>query len=425
MQSKEARKKFKLADGLFREKKYSAALDLLDELDATFPNAKNVMYPKAMCLAKLGRPHEAHELCQKLKAIYNDPRADKLMEKLAAGAQPPPLPTAPGADMAFEPVDLNLDDISAPGGADPLGLDDLFAPKPAAPAAPPAPEPPSRKPLYIGLGIAGGVLLILLVSLPLIMGGGEQAEREAGGTPAAGQTAEAPAEIYWFDSYDNAMNASSEKSAPRLIFFYSADADSTRMMTETWKDQAVVHLMKGWTCIRVDVEADPETASNYEFESPPFTVVENDWGEPVFTRAGFLSALEFYEAVEPLDLQVFDLPEITLARVLLIIVVWIVQAAGSLYLTLLIVRKLPHDEFLKDIISVGLIGVAVSALWGACPCVGIIISIFILRSTYEMEFIDYIAFIAISAITGLFASVIWAAILGLPYSELLEFAGSY
>jgi len=439
MDASEARKKFELADELYRDKRYTEALTVLEKLDAAFPNAKNVMYPRALCLVKLGRPNEAHEICQKLKAIYNDPRADKLMQKIAAsGPQAPPaidpnLFNQPGGlDMgtAFNPMDLNnIGPIQgAPG--DPMGLGDLFAPKPGA--APPLviDQGPNRKPLYIGLGVAGGVLLLALVCLPLFFGGGAKSGGGGDTTTQTGTTAEAvPQEIRWYDNYDNAMAAydASPVVAPTLLFFYSSDSDSaTQMMQETWRDSSVAYLVDGWTCVRIDVNDDPENSEwsyYYEIEDIPTTIVEDDWGGIVYEQSGFVSAREFYDAIQPLDLQVeeyvdFADLDISIAQALIAILLWIFNSGGTMYLTLLLVRKLPNEEFVKDIISATIVGAGVSVLFG-CPCVGLIAGYFILHAIYEFEFIDYVAYLGISIIIGALMGVLTSAVLGIPFEYLI------
>ena len=425
MRPDEARQKFNLADQLYREKIYPEALKVLNELDEAFPNAKNVMYPKAMCLAKLGRVNEAHTLCQKLKAIYNDPRADELMQKLGSKAAPPPPTSAgvPGVDLTFNPLDLNnIGPVPGAPGGDPMGLGDLFAPKPVVSVSPEL-QGPNRKPLYIGLGVAGGVLLLGLLCLPLFVKGSgtqdttrQQAEADVAAAPP----------IYWYNSYETGANASWDKETPTLLFFYSsASDDSTRMMTEVWNEPSIAHLVKGWTCIRIDVEADPETAGDYEVEKTPATFVEDTDGVLVYEQAGLLTAHDFYNAVQPLGLTVYERPEIGLGQVILVILIWILQASGSLYLTLLIVRKLPHDEFVKDIISTTLVGVPLFLMLGACSCFGLVGAYFLLKSLYEFEFVDYIAYIAVMVIVGLFTLVLVAAILGMPYEQIVELVKSY
>ncbi len=89
-----------------------------------------------------------------------------------------------------------------------------------------------------------------------------------------------------------------------------------------------------------------------------------------------------------------------------------------MYLTLLLVRKLPNDEFLKDIVSAGLVGVGVNVLFG-CPCVGLVAGYFILHAIYEFEFIDYVAYLGVSTVIGALNSVLIAAVLGIPVEQLI------
>ncbi|MCL4692212.1 MAG: tetratricopeptide repeat protein [Candidatus Hydrogenedentes bacterium] len=429
MDSSEAQRKFKLADELFRDKRYTEALTVLDKLDTAFPDAKNVMYPRALCLMKLGRPKEAHEICLKLKSKFNDPRADKILQKLSASTSPvppPPVfnPNAPGQDIAFNPMDLSMDPIGT-GGADPMGLGDLFAPKPDA-APPPAVAEPNRKPLYIGLGVAGGVLLLALIALPLFFGKDGGSTDSGGGTATqtAADPAAAPQEIYWFNSYDTAMNASYDKLAPTLYFFYNSESEAaTQMMQDTWKEPSIAHLVDGWTCVRIDTEADPENTSWYEVTEIPTTIVEDSWTGEVYRQSGYVSAQEFYNAIQPLDLKVeemVDFTQFTIAQLAIVVVLLLLESATGMYLTLLLVKKLPNEEFLKDFVSAGLVGVGVSVLF-SCPCIGLITAYFILHALYEFEFIDYVAYLGVTTVLKALTSVLVAGVLGIPVEVLLEF----
>ncbi|HIJ65275.1 MAG TPA: tetratricopeptide repeat protein, partial [Candidatus Hydrogenedentes bacterium] len=85
MDSEEAQRKFKLAERMYNDGRYGQALLLLDSLDSEFPNAKNVMFPRARCLAKLERTAEALALCDQLIAQFDDPKAKVLKDRLTAG----------------------------------------------------------------------------------------------------------------------------------------------------------------------------------------------------------------------------------------------------------------------------------------------------------------------------------------------------
>jgi outer membrane lipoprotein-sorting protein len=105
MDGQEGTAKFKQADTLFKQGQFGAALALLDELDTAFPNTKNILYPKALCLEKLGRLDEAEAVCDVLARQFEDPRAQTLKARIQASR-------------------------GAAGGVDMSGLDDLFGPAP-------------------------------------------------------------------------------------------------------------------------------------------------------------------------------------------------------------------------------------------------------------------------------------------------------
>lgn len=81
-----SQRKFQEADQLFQGGRYQEALVILEELNASFPNAKNIMYPAAMCLDKLGRSQEALPLCNHLIQAFQDPRAESLKAEIEGRA---------------------------------------------------------------------------------------------------------------------------------------------------------------------------------------------------------------------------------------------------------------------------------------------------------------------------------------------------
>lgn len=291
--STDAREKFNRADQLFREKNFSEALVVLDELDREFPDTKNVIYPRAMCLARVGRFDEALELCRQLKVEFGDTRGERLMGKIgdlrkaqiqkekekkepkAAGgpavppanvftldSNAPPLESRlKGKNAEFSPVfdphgvgqgvipgpeslGGNLDAMDLGDGSpviDMAALDDLFAAKPAATAPPPIKTPPpSRKGLYIGIGVGAAVIVLLLV-LPLVLGSGQpaapSAPQPAQARPEAVPDAQAQStqpqlngpEIEWLDSIEAASSAAVEDGYDILLVIYSSSNPSPDM----------------------------------------------------------------------------------------------------------------------------------------------------------------------------------------------------
>ena len=82
MERREAKEKFRRSDDLYRTEKFAEALAVLDELGAAFPHTKNILFPRARCLARLGRTEEAMAACDTLIAEFNYGRARKLRAEL-------------------------------------------------------------------------------------------------------------------------------------------------------------------------------------------------------------------------------------------------------------------------------------------------------------------------------------------------------
>jgi len=81
--AQESQQKFKEADSLFRSGQFEQALSVLDELNRAFPNTKNILYPAALCLERLGRSRDALNLCEQLISQHKDSRAVAIKDRLA------------------------------------------------------------------------------------------------------------------------------------------------------------------------------------------------------------------------------------------------------------------------------------------------------------------------------------------------------
>lgn len=149
MDARESKERFKRADTLYREGNYQQALHILSGLNQAFPNTKNVLYPMALCLEKLGRGQDALPLCEQLISQFQDPRAQSLKDRIAHQAAPRP------ADALFEIDYSGVDDSAIQG-------DLLDIPTTTLPYKAVEPEPfPWLKYSLIGLGVA--VLLALII----------------------------------------------------------------------------------------------------------------------------------------------------------------------------------------------------------------------------------------------------------------------
>ena len=162
-----ANKRFQRADDLFTEKRYREALTLLDELDREFPGKKNILYPRALCLAKVGDFRKAREIAERLVEAFDDPRAERLLERMAA-AEKRKAERRSGASAGSgeggsseAPVQ---DFLHLPGGMDLGGPDrDLLESGGGFTVARPAPAQPSpNRGLYIILWSLVGVIAVVL-----------------------------------------------------------------------------------------------------------------------------------------------------------------------------------------------------------------------------------------------------------------------
>ncbi len=112
MKPKDATFKFKLADESYRAGRFAEALSLLEEIDRGFPGNRNVMFPRARCLAKLDRTDEALVLCNLLSELYDHGKAREFKARImgtgAAGEDNGAFETLQlGQDFADTPVILN------------------------------------------------------------------------------------------------------------------------------------------------------------------------------------------------------------------------------------------------------------------------------------------------------------------------------
>lgn len=114
MDTQEGNALFKEADGLFRHNRFQEALVALEKLNTAYPGTRNIMFPRALCLQKLGRIDEAEAVCDEMAQRFQDPRIQALKQQLQA------------ARATLDPF----------AGLDANGLDDLFE-RPAKKTAPP------------------------------------------------------------------------------------------------------------------------------------------------------------------------------------------------------------------------------------------------------------------------------------------------
>ena len=153
MDARESKERFKRADTLFRDGEYQQALHILSGLNQIYPNTKNVLYPTALCLEKLGRGGDALPICEQLIQQFNDPRAIALKERISQMPEPKPADNLFGLDYS------GLDDSAIQG-------DLLDIPSTTLQYKPVEPEPiPWLKYGLIGIGV---VALLAIIIVPLV-----------------------------------------------------------------------------------------------------------------------------------------------------------------------------------------------------------------------------------------------------------------
>ena len=77
-----SQQKIQQADGFFKEGRHEEALTLLLELNKAHPNAKNILYPMALCYQNLGRGAEAIPICNHLVQHHQGERAHALKQRI-------------------------------------------------------------------------------------------------------------------------------------------------------------------------------------------------------------------------------------------------------------------------------------------------------------------------------------------------------
>lgn len=148
MDSQQASHHFKKAEALYQQGEYRQALDVLSQLNAQYPNSKNILYPMALSLENLGQIEQAEQVCERLIQLQH-PHAERIKARLATKHV--------GAPDEFVMPDLGAMDTSA---MDLMG--DLDAPRPKRTV--PQRKAASELPKQIAMGMA------VLVAIAAIAG---------------------------------------------------------------------------------------------------------------------------------------------------------------------------------------------------------------------------------------------------------------
>jgi len=168
LDSQQASQQFKQAEALYQQGQYEQALEILFQLNAQYPNSKNILYPMALSLENLGQIDKAEQLCERLVQLQH-PNAERIKARLMAKKGTPAsdefaMPNLDGMDMGG--LDLGGMDMGGDmGGMDLMG--DLDAPRPKR--AVPRPAPSSDLPKKI-VTIAVGLIVVCGIAALGIVG---------------------------------------------------------------------------------------------------------------------------------------------------------------------------------------------------------------------------------------------------------------
>ena len=454
MRNQEASERFQLTKKLFEEGRYAEALDILVALDEAYPGTKNIIYPRALCLTRLGRTDEAIELCDQLITKFSDHRARLLLAELTEPAASAQIP-----EPAFQPV---VTPPQVPGhlpGLEALDQGQAVAPGAQAAAAPGIPQIQDVSDLFAAEGQAvvpppprggssGWLVYVALAALVVLVLGGvaasfwwhKGADSAGGAAPPAHQVAELGVEVAppdattvpepaaqappsaseglaWYDDYSQGIEAHVARRAPTLLFFTDPSTETARMEQQVFEEPSIVQLLDGWVLIRVDGSAQPAACAEHGITSFPSTVILNSLGIPVYSESGALTARALYDTLVELDVKPPKAQRFKGLFISLVIVVSLISLVNfPLYFTLRLTGNLPYDTFSQNILSV--IGMTiVLALCNAIPVIGFFVAIYVLTKRYDMGLVDWLIYIVFQVVYTLVTAFVAAAIFGVSLLE--------
>ncbi len=366
MEKWKAKRDFADADDLFKRKKYNDALAILNRLNREFPDNFRVMMPRALCLAEMGRYHEAATVCEQILSKDEYPRARKLLVRLQ--------PYMKGA--AAIPV------------AQPPGVFDRLETE--TPPAPGTLDFGDERPLYAPSMETGGgwvkplMITLVVVALAAMIGGGafyyvihqelgqkEVAKSEPVEPPPAPVTP--PAEI-WTPDYSQ----------------YNKYADPAALAQVQEQLQA-------------QQTPPPAPFPGATPDQMPNGLVDTQTGE-VDSEAGAPSA----EEVDISDEGVLALGVGTLA---ILFVVGCVLEFVVLFCTLLLLNKMPRPTLGENLLLIG--GVAVAAiLVSQIPYVGKFAALFMIITVFQLTFVDVLVMILVNVVVMVGAIFVFVAFVG-------------
>jgi tetratricopeptide (TPR) repeat protein len=110
---------------------------------------------------------------------------------------------------------------------------------------------------------------------------------------------QAPPEIKWASSLDEALTTASEKNKPLIADFWSDGCTwCERLEDSTFTHHRVIELSDNMVFVKVEAKEDTLTRAKYQIAGFPTVLVMNSAGEEIDRIYGFLPADEFVETVQ-------------------------------------------------------------------------------------------------------------------------------
>ena len=114
----------------------------------------------------------------------------------------------------------------------------------------------------------------------------------------AATAAAADPAINWVASCDEALASARTNSQPVLLDFYATWCGWCRVMDrEVYANPRVIELLRGYVCVKVDVDHDTKTALKYQISSLPRTILLDSQGEVAGDLLGYVEAARCIEFV--------------------------------------------------------------------------------------------------------------------------------
>lgn len=369
MEKWKAKRDFAAADDLFQRKKYNEALEVLNRLNREYPNNRRVMMPRALCLAEMGRYHEAATLCEQILAEQEYPRARRLLTKLQPYLKSAQIPL-------YEP----------PGAIDRMENEHAAAARAAFGDEPPTYLPPvdpgdgwgrplliSAIVIVIAAALGGGAFYL---AVHQHFGSSEVAEIEPPPEPVDPVPLEDEAELVEpdFSHYTRYADPAAVAEAQRRMAAQEPPAPAPFPSDR-----------------RMQVNESMETAAS-------------ESAAPV--------------DAEPIEISDEGLLGLGVALVAMLFVVFSVLEFTVLFCTLLLLNKMPRPALGENLLLIA--GVAVAAiLISSIPYVGKFASLFMIITVFQLSFVDCLVMLLVHVVVYLCAVFVFVGLIGMSLGVFL------